>query len=117
MRCREYQHFTQIINSLASQRIDNRDSLNGVTEHLDTSDGFVIGRLYLNRVSTHPEISTSKSHVISVVLQIYKPTQDTALVVINSDMKFKQVPSIFLRITHSINAAHRCNNDGVAPRE
>ena len=83
---RKDQDFTHVIYGLACKRIDNGDALNGVTEHFDSGDSFVIGRLYLNRVSTHSEISTSKRHVISVVLQIYKPTQDTALVVINTDM-------------------------------
>ena len=85
---RKDQHFTHIVHGFARQCINDGDSLNGVPEHFNSCDCLVIRGLHFYGVSANAKVSTAKSHVIAVVLQVDKPTEQTALVVINTDVKF-----------------------------
>ena len=114
MRRREDDYFTQIAKGLARDRVDDAYALNGVTEHLETRHCFFIRRMHFDRVSAHTKVSTTKGHVVSVILQIHESRQDTALVIVDSCMQLEQMTPIFARIAHAINATHRCDNDRVS---
>ena len=74
---------------LSRQRINHRDAINGVTEHLDARNRLFIGSVNLYGVAAHPKVATPQCHVVSSVLKIYKTSQNAALVVINSDMQLQ----------------------------
>ena len=117
MSCRKDQHFTHIVHGLTRQRINNRDSFNGVAKHFDSCDCLVISGLHFNGVAANAEVSTTKSHVVAIVLQVDKSTKQTALVVINPNVEFQKVSPILLWVTHSVDATDRSNNDGVPTRK
>ena len=117
VRRRKNHDFAVLTDRLACQRIDDGDSIDGVTEHLDARHGLFVCRLNLDRVASHAEVSSTQRHVVAVVLQIDEASQDAALVVVDTSVQLEEGPSIFLRISHAVDAAHGGNNDGVTARQ
>ena len=103
---RENEHLAHVIDRFTRQRVNDGDSFNSVTEHFDASDRLVVSRLHLDGVATNTEISTSKGHVVAVVLQVYKSSQQTSLVVIDANVKFQEVSAVLLWVAHSVDTTH-----------
>ncbi|CAB5077704.1 unannotated protein [freshwater metagenome] len=114
---RENNEFFEFGDFLSGDRVNNHDALNLIAKKLYTDRRFVIGRMNLDGVATHSELSADQVHVVALVLHIDKTAKNAALFVSFALTHNEHLIGIFLRIAKSVDTGHRCNNDGVAPSE
>ena len=114
MSRRENQDLAQFAQGLPGDRINHRESIDGVAEHLDPEDRLLVGRVDLDRVAPNPKIAATERHVVAVVLKIDQTAKDASHVVINAGMKFEELTAIFIGIAHSVDTRDGGDHDGVA---
>ena len=71
----------------------------------------------LDGVTAYSELAATQRNIVAVELQIDEPAQDAALVVIDTCMQFEQLTLVFGGVTHAVDAADRCHDDGVTTSE
>ena len=104
----------QLFQRLARDRVNTSETIDRVTKHLDAKNRFFVRRMHLDRVAAHPEFSTNKRHVVSVVLHVDQATKNRTHVVINTDTQVEQLPAVFVRGTHTVNTGNRCDDNRVS---
>ncbi len=102
---------------LAGERVDDREPIDGVAEHLDAQHRLLVGRMDLDGVAPHPELAPPERQVVAVVLEIDELAQDRPLVVVDPGVQLDQVAPVLLGVAHAVDAADRGHHDGVAPGE
>ena len=114
VRGREHLRPRQIAERLAGERIDHRQPVDGVAEHLDAQHRLLVRRVHLDGVATHAELAAAECHVVAVELQVDQPAQDAAHVVVDADAEVEQLALVLLGVAHAVDAADRGDDDGVA---
>ena len=107
----------ELVQLLAGERIDDRDAIDGVAEHLDAQHGLLVRGMDLDGVAAHPELAAAERHVVAVVLQVDELAKDGALVVSSPTCATQELASVLLRVAHAVDAADRGDDDDVSPGE
>ncbi len=74
----EDEDFVYLIDDLARQWMKMCDPLDLIPEEFDSDRQLLIDRNDLDRVASDPEVSTFEGHIVSVVLNIDKTSQEKA---------------------------------------
>ena len=114
MRGREHNEFFEFGDLFASERVDNDDSFNVVTEKFDANCSFVVCRMNFDGVATDTKLSANEVHVVAFVLHVDKTTQDGSLFVGLALTNHQHLVGVFLGITEAVNTRHRRNHDRVS---
>ena len=104
MRRRKHHRLFEVLQRLACYGINNGDALDRVTKHLKTCNRFVISWMHFDGVTAHAEVASTKSQIVSVILQIDETLQDAPLVVVDTHMQLEQIATVFVWISHAVNA-------------
>ncbi len=115
--CRKHVSAFQLTQILSCQRIDHGNAVDSVAEHLDPQHVFLVRRVDLNRVATHPKVATAECHVVAVILHVDQAAQNVAHVVVDTDIQVEQVAFVLLRVAHAVNARDRGNDNDVLAGE
>ena len=107
----------QVTKGFTSYWINHRDSLDSVTEHLEARHSFFVCRMNFYRVAANTKVSATERQVIAVILQTNKARQNASLVIVNANMKLKQVAPIFARVAHAIDTTDGRNYYRVSPSQ
>ena len=86
MSRRKNHRLLEVLQRLACYRINNGDALDRVAKHLKACHCFVIGGMHFNSVTAYAEVSSTKSEIVAVILQIDETFQDAPLVVVDTNM-------------------------------
>ena len=103
----------QLFQRLARDRVNTSETIDRVTKHLDAKNRFFVRRMHLDRVAAHPEFSTNKRHVVSVVLHVNQATKNRTHVVVDTHIEIEKLPPIRIGRAHTVNARDRSNDDRV----
>ena len=114
---REHLRPWQLAQRLAGDRVDDRQPVDRVAEHLDAQHGLLVRRVHLDRVAADPEPAAAEHGVVAVELQVDEPAQDVAHVVVDADVEVEHVAPVLLGVAHAVDAADRGDDDDVAPGE
>ena len=100
---------------LARERVDHRQPVDRVAEHLDAQHRLLVRRVHFDGVAAHPELAATQRDVVAVELQIDETAKDAAHVVVDADAEIEQLTLVFLGVAHAVDATDRRHHDGVAP--
>ena len=114
MRCRVQSNVVQFSSNLPGQYIHLRDPINLIPEefHPDRHIRFIC-RNNLHHISPHPEGSTVKIHIISVILHINQTPQHFIPVFFHPRTQWDHHILIVLRTTDSIDTGNTWYNDDI----
>ena len=93
-----------------------RDLLDLVTEHRDAVGRFDVRGLHLDDVPAHAE-PPAPDRVVADVLRVDQRAEHLVAVVLAADLEDQHLLAPFLRRAEAVDAAHRGDDDDVAPRE
>ena len=105
----------QLAQGLAGDRVDDRQALDRVAEHLDAKHRLLVRRVHLDGVAAHPEPAAAEHGVVAVELQVDEPAEDAAHVVVDADAEVDHAAAVLLGAAHAVDAAHRRDDDDVPP--
>ena len=111
---REHLRALHVAERLAGERIDHRQPIDRVAEHLDAQHCLFVRRVHLDGVAAHAELAAAKCHVVAIELQVDQAPQDAAHVVVDADAEVEQLPLVLLGVAHAVDATDRGDDDGVA---
>ena len=114
VRGREDLRPRHVAERLARERIDHREPVDGVAEHLDAQHRLLVRRMHLDGVAAHAELAATECHVVAIELQVDEPAQDAAHVVVDADAEIEQLALVLLGVAHAVDATDRRHDDGVA---
>ena len=92
----EHDQIFEGVEALPGERIDHRDLLDLVAEHLDPDRGLVVGRMDLDGVAPYPESAPHQVHVVAFVLEVDEATQDGSLVVLLTLVQHEELGLVLL---------------------
>ena len=117
VRGREHHRAIHLRQRLAGQRVDRREAVDRVAEHLDPQHRLLVRGVDLDRVAADAELAATERHVVAVVLQVDEPAQDRPHVVVDADVEVEQLTLVLLGVPHAVDATDRRDDDDVASRE
>ena len=117
MRGREDDRPLHLLQRLAGERVDPREAVDRVAEHLDAQHRLLVGGMDLDRVAANPELAPAERGIVAVVLHVDQATQDAAHVVVDAVAEIDELALVLVGIAHAVDAADRRDDDRVAPRE
>ena len=102
----------------ASERIDFRQAINLITEHLDADDLLRLAdRKHFNRITAHAKRAADQIHIIACVLNIHQLAQNFLLRLHLTFTQGHHHLRIILRIAQAVNAGNRRDNNHVTALE
>ena len=104
----------ELAQRLAGERVDDREPVDGVAEHLDPQHRLLVGRMYLDGVAADAELAAAEGGIVAVELHVDEPAQDAAHVVVDTDGEVDQLAAVLVGAAHAVDAADTGDDDGVA---
>ena len=117
MRGREDVDLLLGAHHVARQRVQRRDRLDLVAEELDPDGELLVHRDDLDRVAADAERAARERHVVARVLHGHEPAQQLVAVHPVAHRQGDHPVDVLLRRAQAVDAAHRRDDDDVAPRE
>ena len=106
-----------VIDNVAGERMQNRERLDLVTEHLDADRELLVHGDDLDRVAAHAERAASKGHVVTHVLHGDEAPQESVTVDDHTAFQLDHAGHVLFGGTEAVDARHGGDDDGVSPRE
>ena len=110
-------YFALIADDFTSHWVQSHNLFNFVAKHFDTDCELLVHRNNFDRIATNAEGATLKGDVISLVLNIHKPTQKGVAFDLIAHLDMDHAIDIFLRCSKAVDTRNCGNNDYIAPGE
>ena len=117
VRVRVDRHAVQLPDHRAAHRVDEREGVDLVAEHLDAHGDIVVGREDLDHVSAHPELAALEIERGPLVLNLDQLPEHGVPVDLLPRLEHEHHPVVRLGRTEAVDARHGGHDDHVAALE
>ena len=112
---RENRQASWLLQNLARQRINSRESLDLIAKKLHPHRRVLPGWENIYHVAAYPESAARKINIITLILNISQQADELILHPPLADCQLNRHISIRLRRTDAVNAADARHDDNIAP--